>query len=185
MVKELNTVPDDLFEGIGDADLLEAVYENPGTYLEQILKVKYVDTRKSGPMFIIEKRVLHCLAEVDGFAPHQPGAIVSHTIKKQSEYFKADMKQVVCGVMEVDPSDPTIDDVARDIFRVDGSPIEGLFVICENTNVITKEKKQNFTKIRYRGTRPASEAFEMMSERALERIFPDEAQRQELIEVLG
>jgi hypothetical protein len=162
-----------LFSGVGSAKVVNSEYIKPGEVLFRVDRTKTDVNRKKETIVVVEGTVIHDL--LDGESEMRVGEAVSQVLKPASDYFDRDVKAFVCAALGYDINDAPeneITEAAESIFGTDDN------ILCETVlhlsakNIVT-QKGGDFTKITWKGEVAYEDLPAMLSEREIERFYPN------------
>lgn len=148
-----------IFKGIGGVKAsADAVYIRPGDYIVSIDRIKQDESRKKVDYIAFEMTVLKTINEkpmtfADGSQKpnsHRPGEQVSHLLMFDNDMALPNLKAIVMALFNCEEGEVT-DELCLQMVS-DSQPMAGMIVKIECNEIITKGKKQPFTKPAYRHT---------------------------------
>lgn len=115
----------------------------PANYLVLVDAVKLFKDRKDAKMFIVETTILY--SEV---ATRKPGTTCSWVVPESWETFLGNVKHFAAIANDIDPSE--VDEAGLEMIVSAENPVQGTLLALTASNIVTKVKKSNFTKIVWR-----------------------------------
>lgn len=147
-----------IFEGIGQAKAsVGANYIRPSDYIVRIDRVKQDVSHKKIPFVAFELTILKVLLEREmtinesgekRACPHKPGEQVSQLIMMNHEMALPNLKAIVMALFGCD--EEAVNAEICDQMVSDAQPMAGMVAKVECVEIITKGKKEPFTKPIYR-----------------------------------
>lgn len=127
---------------IGEARLSEGgIYVEPGAYVVEILKCKAGSGRK-GDFFVVE-----CLIHESNNPARPVGSTMDWFVDMRHEPSPGNIVAFVMAAMKCEKTEVTKEAVL--IVTSERQPLKGLKMRMTAANIVTKEKKQNFTKVKW------------------------------------